>query len=425
MAETFVLSFVDKLIRLEQEAGSQVHYRLMPPFSGPFDDSISIQKIARQIADSIGLAQFNFIITFAKQKKNVGGRIDLSTRGRDVFIEIETDAKPFPDVVAATLCHEICHKWLQVMGISVPIEMDNEILTDITTIFLGFGKIMLNGCDEKRVTHEGTTTTAHTRSCGYLERDQLAFAYRLVCAMRNVPFAEYISGLSREAADSIRACDRSFGHYYSDRFHQVQTITDATRSVQCENVFQQRQLAELNKHLEYIKQSFCETVDAFLVRAHGTGQKLCQKAETIAGTSDHDPALRFLRFIRKNHELEQLTGEIAQVGSRTQDLLWDLKVIARHLWQNNSRFPQPSATMFNIVKCPQDGTKLRLPQNSADLIVSCPTCRYRFAYNTKSITFSADASQSKQRGPAWSDRLWKFFRGFDSRLPASGEAREA
>ena len=411
MTETFVLSFVDKLILLEQKTGLNVHYRLMPPLSGPFDDCISIQKVARQIADSIGLTQFNFIITFAKQKKNVGGHIDLSTRGREVFIEIDPDAKPFPDSVGATLCHEICHKWLQVMGISSPIEMDNEILTDITTIFLGFGKIMLNGCEVKKVTREGETTSTQTRTSGYLKRDQLAFAYRLVCAMRNVPFAEYISGLNREAADSIRACDRSFGHYYSDRFHQVQTITEATRSVQRENVFQQRQLAELNKHLEYIKQSFCETVDAFLVRAHGTGQKLCQKAETIAGVSDHDPALQFLRSIRKNHELEQLAGEIAEVGSRTQDLLWDLKVIARHLWQNNSRFPQPSVTMFNIVKCPQDGTKLRLPQNSADLIVSCPTCRYRFAYNTRSITFSIDASQPKQRGLAWSDRLWKFLRG--------------
>jgi hypothetical protein len=235
MAETFVLSFIDKLILLEQKAGSNVHYRLTPPLSGPFDDCIPIQRIAKQIADSIGLTHFTFI-------------------------------------------------------------------------------------------------------------------------------------------------------------------------------------AELNKHLEYIKQSFCETVDAFLVRAHGAGQKLCQKAETIAGASDHDPALRFLRSIRKNHELEQLAREIAAVGSRTQDLLWDLKVIARHLWQNNSRFPQPSATMFNIVKCPQDGTKLRLPQNSADLIVSCPTCRYRFAYNTKSITFSADASQPKERGLAWSDRLWKFLRAFDGRL---------
>jgi len=138
VAETFVLSFVDKLILLEQRAGSQVHYRIMPPLAGPFHDCISIQKVARQIADSIGLTHFSFIITFAKQKKNVGGHIDLSTGGRDVFIEIDPDAIPFPDSVGAILCHEICHKWLQVMGISSPIEIDNEILTDITTVFLGF-----------------------------------------------------------------------------------------------------------------------------------------------------------------------------------------------------------------------------------------------------------------------------------------------
>jgi hypothetical protein len=304
VAETFVLSFVDKLILLEQKTGSGAHYRVMPPLSGAFYDSISVQKVARHIADSIPLPGFTFIVTFIKQKKNVAGRIDLSTRGREVFIEIDPDALSFPDSVGATLCHEICHKWLQMMGIASPIERDNEILTDIAAVFLGFGKIMLNGCELKKVTKDGTRTTTQTHKCGYLERDQLAFVYRLVCSMRNIPCSEYMSGLNRDASDSIHACDRSFGHYYADRFHRIEAITDTLKTFQRENVFQQRQLAELNKHLEYIKQSLCEPVGGFVLTAHRTSRELSQKAETIAQANDHDPALRFLRSIRKNHELE-------------------------------------------------------------------------------------------------------------------------
>jgi hypothetical protein len=96
MAETFVLSFVDKLILLEQKTASRVHYRIVPPLSGRLDDCIAVQKVAKQIADSIDLSQFTFIITFAKQKKNIGGHIDLSTRSREVFIEIDPDALSFP-----------------------------------------------------------------------------------------------------------------------------------------------------------------------------------------------------------------------------------------------------------------------------------------------------------------------------------------
>ena len=414
MAETFVLSFVEKLILLERTAGSDVHYRITPPISTPFYDSISVQKVARQIADSIGLSQFIFILTFVKQKKDVGGHIDLSTRGEEVFIEIDPDAIRFPNSVGATLCHEICHKWLQVMGISSPIEMDNEILTDITAVFLGFGKIMLNGCEiinvrEERIA-EGTQMTTETRTSGYLKRDQLAFAYRLVCAMRNVPRSEYMSGLSSDAANAIHACDRSYSHYYDERFHQPETTADAFTNLKTESVARQRQLADLNKHLDYVKQSFCETVENFLVAAHNTAEKLRQQSEAIVQETNHDPAWRFLRAIKKEHELEQMAQALAVVGSRANEFLAHSAVIGRHIWQNSSQFPAPSPTMFNIVRCPRDGTKLRLPQDSADLVVACPTCHYRFAYNTTCVSFAASTSKSARQKLSWTRRFWNFLR---------------
>ena len=159
-----------------------------------------------------------------------------------------------------------------------------------------------------------------------------------------------MSGLNREASDSIRACDRSFGHYYTDHFHRVESITDALKNFQRENVYQQWKLAELSKHLDYVKHSLCETGDCFLVTAHRISRELSQKAETIAQTSDHDPALRFLRSIRKNHELEELVTEIAAVGSRSQDLLWFSKLIGTQLWQHDTHFPRPSATMSKYRK---------------------------------------------------------------------------
>ena len=55
-------------------------------------------------------------------------------------------------------------------------------------------------------------------------------------------------------------------------------------------------------------------------------------------------------------------------------------------------YPAPSPKMLNIVKSSKDGTKLRLPQDAADLVVACPTCHYRFAYNTKCVSFETSIS---------------------------------
>jgi hypothetical protein len=416
MAETFVLSFVDKLIQLEERAGLQVHYHNAAPISTPLHDRVSIQKVARQIADSIGLSQFQFIITIAKQKKNVGGHIDLSTKDEAVFIEIDPDAMAFPDSVGATLCHEICHKWLQTMGVSSPILIDNEILTDITTVFLGFGKIMLNGCEVKNVKEErvdeGTRTTTETRTSGYLKRDQFAFVYRLVCSMRSVPRSDYMRGLNSDAGKAIQTCDAAFSHYYHARFHQPATTVDVAKDFQTDGMAQQRKLAELNKRLDYIRLSFCEAVDGFWTMAHKANEQLRKRSEAIAEEKSHDPALKFLHSIRKEHELQRMREELSEIEGKVDELLYHSELIGRQIWNASHHFPVPSAEMFNIVKCPKDGTKLRLPRDSADLVVACPTCHYRFTYNTTCLSFEPSLSaKTAQQKISWPRRMLNSLRG--------------
>jgi hypothetical protein len=75
MPDRFVESFVEKLILLEQRTGADVHYRVMPPLTVPFQDHLAIQSAAKKIAEFIGLIGFTFIIAIAKQKKNVAGHI--------------------------------------------------------------------------------------------------------------------------------------------------------------------------------------------------------------------------------------------------------------------------------------------------------------------------------------------------------------
>src|SRR2546428_14052047 len=107
--------------------------------------------------------------------------------------------------------------------------------------------------------------------------------------MRNISRSEYMQGLNSDAANAVRACDSTFGHYYNERFHQLETISEAVKNFQAESLTQQRQMAELKKHLDYVKQSFCETVDDVLVTAHRTVENLRRQSEVIAKENDHDP----------------------------------------------------------------------------------------------------------------------------------------
>ena len=99
-----------------------------------------------------------------------------------------------------------------------------------------------------------------------------------------------------------------------------------------------------------------------------------------------------------------MTNELATSGLRTRDLLAHSTVLARHIWSASSVFPAPSPDMFHIVKCPKDGTTLRLPMNSDDLTVACPVCQSRFHYSTTCVTFDGPLPTAPKPPPA--NRWW-------------------
>jgi len=413
MPEQFVEAFVDKLILLEQNTGVKIHYRLMPPTIVPFYDTISIQDAAKRIAHFIGLNNLTFIVTIAKQADKVGGNIDLSTSGNEVFIEIDNQTMQFPDAISATLCHEVCHKWLQYHGIASPIEIENEILTDITTVFLGLGKIMLNGSKVMNVRHEaiqnGTRTITETISTGYLKQDQLAFVYRLVCAMRNIPSSEYIQDLNADAIHAVRACDSAFQHYYDSRFHRLDTTQESVVELHKRIIAIQHDMAELNKHIAYVHKALCEFVNRFNKEGHGKLNSLRQKALLMTEEDQPDPVMRFLRSIKKEFELDRMNHELDSVKRDSIEYCQHAKAIGRYLYRKSKIFPLPSSEMFNMVICPRDGTKLRLPENSGDLIAICPVCKYNFAYNTTIISFPEPPAPPLPRNLTWIERIRQFF----------------
>jgi len=416
--EGFVEAFVEKLILLEETAGASVPYRAMPPISHGLQDYVAIQDVGRRIAGFVGLADLRFIVAFAAQEKGVGGSVDLSEGDKEVFVEVDPKLMGFPDAVAATLCHEACHKWLQTHGLRGTTDMDSEILTDITAVFLGLGKIMLNGYKTERTTRDttahGTREFTESLSVGYLDRPQLAFVYRLVCGMRRVPALEATEGLNAEAISAIEASDRAWGDCYDSRFHQAGASEDAVADFERRLIAPQIALAELDKHLCCARTSFCETVEALIAAKHEQLQSIRRKVVEATGISEVDPVLRFLRAIRAQFEVARAGEQVPSVLEAVRAYLDQARLIWRHLSRNQGLFPPVPPAAFGIVRCPIDGTKMRLPENSADIIVSCPTCKYRFAYNTREITRTQVAPFATRIGSRVSG-LWRVVRDRMSR----------
>ncbi len=89
-----------------------------------------------------------------------------------------------PEMLVATLCHEVAHAWRVYHDLAVEDRDVEELLTDLSTVYLGFGLLTTNGAYMYRVSGEltgGTATGAiavtrwsHSRA-GYLPPEAMSF----------------------------------------------------------------------------------------------------------------------------------------------------------------------------------------------------------------------------------------------------------
>jgi len=258
MPDLFINDYINKITFLEKQIGAYVKYKPLEPFWLPgkgFMDSIRLQGAAKEIAVFLGLNNYTFLITVTKQKTKIAGNIELKYSGNDVFVEISEDVQGFEDAVIATLAHELTHKYMQLNGISLGTnivkEYDNEVLTDITAIFLGMGKLLLNGCINEQTYQEyrggDKYDVTKTMKVGYLTQKQMAFVYRLICSMRGISKEDMLSNLNCEAQDAILNCDR-----YAQDYFNVDFKSENYRKIIADETLQQ--LSKLQKSLDEIEE---------------------------------------------------------------------------------------------------------------------------------------------------------------------------
>jgi len=85
-------------------------------------------------------------------------------------------------VLGAILAHELCHVFMKVRRIRAASEAENELLTDLTTVCAGLGKLSLNGTFPD---DNGNPTIR--LQLGYVPHDLLMYAFVQVNKLKRIP----------------------------------------------------------------------------------------------------------------------------------------------------------------------------------------------------------------------------------------------
>ena len=204
---------LSKLTLIERHLGYSTMCFYVPTctvFTGD-EGVINAQKEASQMLKHVGLTHHIPLITFTKTESSVGGNIELDY-DETVFININENYRPYPDMVMAVMAHEICHKVLFVNGLYFSEKskgLENELLTDLATVYVGFGKLSLNGCYWEHQHEAGQMIITHTKTLGYISLQTFATAYSIVCSVFDVPKSDRLKGLDDHAFNEVIA-DWSF-----------------------------------------------------------------------------------------------------------------------------------------------------------------------------------------------------------------------
>lgn len=132
-----------------------------------------LNEEAKRMMDFVGLTNYTPKCSFKVLDEGVGGNTLCCNPNIDVEINVSTNYRNNVAATLAILAHEICHKYLYVNGLYNPITIINEIFTDLCTMYVGFGELIIKGYiterQERSQTGNTIYTTTHTSYLGYLK----------------------------------------------------------------------------------------------------------------------------------------------------------------------------------------------------------------------------------------------------------------
>lgn len=119
------------------------------------------------------------------QIRNPGSEVSV------IRIPFSSVGKPY--AIGATLAHEMSHHLLALNEMYYPDVDENEKITDLTSIAVGFGKLVLNG-----LALEASGVDGVALDLGYIGTDTKLFSYLLTCTQHRISSFDTHSHLAKD-----------------------------------------------------------------------------------------------------------------------------------------------------------------------------------------------------------------------------------
>lgn len=390
--------FLEKIIHLGNRLENKVSNELLEPWSFNGYDTIEIQKAGKKIGDFIGLKNLTFVITFKKQEKGIAGHIELNNNSDEgVFIEIDEDFKSDPQIILAILAHEISHKIIHVNGLT-QFGYENEILTDIATVFCGLGKLSLNGCEITKTYTSNNTSNTTTKKVGYLVREQFAFIYNLICNMRKIPENIRLNGLSN---DSIIALSNNQYKHFDFLYDNKKTFANIESILEKKYKNKHLILSENIKLIKIFQENF-NTIKSVNNSIHKNINKAIKEILLKSSKELPNNNLNYIKNIIQYTKTNNHQDELHKEMDHFKKINRNFKHLLLTLQGDLSVNLEDRDSLYNIL-CPNCNNRMRLKQDKL-VKISCKKCKHKFMIDNSRI--KEDVPQ-KKKGKISLKNKWK------------------
>lgn len=280
---------------------------------------------------------------------NTGGQIALfgQTSG-DLKISINPSIRSDARQLLACLAHELCHKRLEDSHIMFNDREENEYHADLCTIYMGFGKLILNGYN------------VHNNAMGYLVPGNYRDAYDIMQVMRST-----VTG--SKPASAVKSAD----FVLEIALDEWSKEPDKPRLLRSKFMEKQREMAVLAKHTHLVRQ-LLDIIDGYpreALELYSDSYESYMRHSDLSSYPIH--AFAALYDMKNNHIDTHLQTRAEGINVALMSLLASLERFVPEL--------KGSVLQYDRIVCPFCGCEKRSSAVRGDRrMEKCDTCKRYF-----------------------------------------------
>ncbi len=376
-ADPVARHILELLATLEKAAGVRAHYRILDPPPLTSTELPALQVVSRVLGDWIGLRNAMFDLTIINDGQPP--RLVRTDPGNEHFaMEVPVSALATPTTALAFITRQIARTYLiisNIAGGSVEPDRTAGSMADVTAVFLGMGKLVLNSPATGHVPLP--TNVPLTIENQPLSPDYLAFTHRLVCSMRGLDWNQHTSGMNTQAQILLRGWDSYRDSVFSQALRNVLTASASHRPLMDAVEDNHLALARFDQIQRAFTATVLEPLHLEMERYHLTCKEGMERLNAREQDT-YDPCLLYLNQLRRRMDLQRYADMLLvqqdHIIERLRVLTTGLSDLAARELVN----VEHSGHAMDNVQCPFDGTPISLYDGNKDSRVKCPTCGYAF-----------------------------------------------